>query len=101
MRRVDVNISKKYSVWIGEGLIARAGDMIAAACGGGRDIGGGGVRDWSGGSVASITSDKFGDGSVMIVSDDIVNDIYGDVFEESLREVGYATERFVFPHGEQ
>ena len=74
MRRVDVVASKEYAVWIGEGLLARAGEKIAAACGG---------------------------ATVMIVTDDTVNGLYGDAFEASLRAAGYATARFVFPHGEQ
>ena len=74
MRRVDVVTSKEYAVLIGEGLLAPAGEKIAAACGG---------------------------DTVMIVADDIVDGLYGGELEKSLRAAGYATARFVFAHGEQ
>ena len=75
MRNVKVNTaSKEYDVWIGKGLLSGAGGMIAAACGG--DI-------------------------AVIVTDDVVNKLYGDAAAGSLREAGYAVVRFVFPHGEQ
>jgi 3-dehydroquinate synthase len=74
MRSVTVNASKNYSVWIGEGLLSQSGGRIAAACGG---------------------------EAVALVTDDVVNKLYGDAVEQSLRAAGYATMRFVFPHGEQ
>ena len=74
MRCVTVNASKEYSVHIGEGLLPKAGEMVAAACGG---------------------------AAAAIVTDDIVGGLYGDVAERSLKEAGYATVRYAFPHGEQ
>jgi len=77
MRSVEVSASKNYFVWIdgGEGaLLHHAGGRIAAVCGG---------------------------GTAALVTDDIVNGLYGDTVEQSLKAAGYATARFVFPHGEQ
>ena len=74
MRLVEVHASKDYAVCIGSGLLASAGERIMAACGG---------------EVAAI------------ITDDIVNPLYGDAVEHTLREAGYRTLRFVFPHGEQ
>ena len=71
---INVNTSKSYNVWIGEGALSSAGGRIAEVC---------------------------GEGAAMIVTDDIVNSLYGDVAEKSLREAGCATARFVYPHGEQ
>ena len=73
MRSVAVNTSKEYIVWIGGGLLSQAGEKIAAACGG---------------------------ETAALVTDDIVDTLYGDATERSLRAAGYATVRFVFPHGE-
>jgi 3-dehydroquinate synthase len=69
-----VNASKNYSVLIDAGLLFHAGEKIAAVCGG---------------------------ESAALVSDDVVNELYGDTVEQSLRAAGYAVTRFVFPHGEQ
>jgi len=81
MRSVEINASKNYSVWIdgsgecGEGgLLSHAGERIAAVCKG---------------------------EAAALVTDDVVNELYGDTVEQSLRVAGYATTRFVFPHGEQ
>jgi 3-dehydroquinate synthase len=77
MRSVEVNASKKYSVWIDggeDGLLSQAGKRIAGVCGG---------------------------EAAVLVTDDIVNEKYGDTVERSLQAVGYVTTRFVFPHGEQ
>ena len=73
MINVAVNASKNYNVWVGEGLLFQAGEKIAAACGG---------------------------EAALLVTDNIVNDLYGDAAEKSLRTAGYTTSRFVFPHGE-
>jgi len=74
MRSVVVNTFKEYMVWIGGGLLCQAGERIAAACGG---------------------------ETAALVTDDMVDKLYGDTIERSLRAAGYATVRFVFPHGEQ
>jgi len=75
MKSVTVNASKEYDVWIGNGLLSQAGEKIMAACGG---------------------------ETAALVTDDIVDKLYGDTIERSLKAAGYATAaRFVFPHGEQ
>jgi 3-dehydroquinate synthase len=79
MRSVTVNTSKNYTVWIdgsgeGGGLLSQAGGKIAAVCGG---------------------------KAAMLVSDDVVNKLYGDTVEQSLRAAGYAVTRFAFFHGER
>ena len=74
MREIIVSASKNYTVRVEAGLLPKAGEMIAEACGG---------------DLAAI------------VTDDTVDKLYGDPVERSLRESGYATTRFVFPHGER
>jgi 3-dehydroquinate synthase len=75
MKRITVNTSKDYDVWIGSGLLSQAGAKIMAACGG---------------EIAAL------------VTDDTVDKLYGDTAEQSLKAAGYATVvRFVFPHGER
>jgi 3-dehydroquinate synthase len=74
MISVQVNMSREYSVLVGGGLLSNAGERIMAACGG---------------------------ETAVLVSDDIVNKLYGDVVERSLFTAGYAVTRFVFPHGER
>jgi len=74
MRRIDVTASKDYSVWIGNGLLSQAGGRIMEACGG---------------AIAAV------------VTDDVVNELYGDVVKRSLRDAGYTTVKYVFPHGER
>ena len=74
MRSITVYASKEYSVIIGGGVLTLAGEKIAAACGGEK---------------------------AALVTDDIVDEIYGDTAIRSLRAAGYTTEKFVFPHGEQ
>ena len=74
MTSVIVKASKEYSVLAGGGLIPRAGELIKGACGGEQAI---------------------------IVTDDLVDKLYGDMAERSLRSAGYRTGRFVFRNGEQ
>ena len=64
----------KYDVCIGSGLLAACGRHIAAV---------------------------HAPGCAVIVSDDRVNALYGDVCERSLCEAGFSCLRFVFPLGEQ
>jgi len=74
MNSVKVNASKAYDVWIGSGLLSWAGEKIMAVCGG---------------------------ETAALVTDDIVDKLYGDTVGRALEEAGYATvTRFVFPHGE-
>jgi 3-dehydroquinate synthase len=71
---VTVNASKNYDIFIGDGLLAQAGEKIAEVCRG-----------------------EF----ALLVTDDVVNALYGDAVEQSLQKQGYKTGRFVFPNGEQ
>lgn len=73
MKTVEVNASKRYTVHIGENLLKDAGRYLQAVkrpC------------------------------KAAIVTDDIVNGLYADTLEQSLRAAGYETVKFVFPHGE-
>ena len=74
MISIPVRASKEYSVLISGGLLSQAGEKIMEACGG---------------EIATL------------VIDDVVNELYGDVVEKSLRAAGYSTARFVFPNGER
>ena len=75
MINVTVSASKEYNILIGSGLLDKAGEKIKAACG------------------AEIAA---------IITDDAVNNLYGDTVELSLKKAGYKTVvRFVFPNGEQ
>lgn len=74
MRSITVSTSKEYSVFIDGSVLAYAGEKIAATCGG--------VK-------------------AALVTDDVVDKIYGKTVEQSLRAAGYKTVKFVFPHGEQ
>ena len=73
MTTITVNTSKEYSVFVGGGLLPQAGEKTMQACGG---------------EIAAL------------VTDDAVNELYGDTVEQSLMAAGYSAARFVFPHGE-
>ena len=74
MKKITVSASRTYNILIGKGLLAKAGEQLAAL------------------SPAPA--------KVMIVTDDTVNALYGDTVEKSLVASGYTVSRFVFPHGE-
>jgi len=74
MMTIPVKASKEYSVMVGGGLLPNSGEKVMEACGG---------------EIAAV------------VTDDIVNGLYGETVEKSLRAAGYSTVRFVFPNGEQ
>ena len=74
MISITVSTSKEYSVLVGGGLQSKSGEMIKEACGG---------------EIAAL------------VTDDIVDELYGDAVEKSLSSAGYTTVRFVFPNGER
>jgi len=74
MRSITVNTSKTYNVHVGGGLLSFAGERVTETCGG---------------------------ETVMLVTDDIVESLYAEDVEQSLRAAGYTTVRFVFPNGEQ
>jgi len=75
MTSVTVNASKDYNVFIGSGALTETGNKIMEACGG---------------------------ETAALVTDDVVDKLYGDIVGKSLTAAGYKTVvRFVFPHGEQ
>lgn len=73
MTTVRVTASGCYDVKIGAGLLAQLGEEVRA-----------------------LTKST----SVLLVSDDTVNALYGDRAEQALQANGFAVRRFVFPHGE-
>ncbi len=74
MTTVNVNNSKNYNVIIDGGILKRSGEIIRNACGG---------------NIA------------VIVSDDNVYPLYGEILKAQLEENGYKTESFIIKHGEQ
>lgn len=73
MTQVEVKTSTPYTVEIGHGLLASAGERIRAVCGG---------------------------TSAAVVSDDTVFSLYGAALCTQLEAAGYRVVPFVFPHGE-
>lgn len=73
MKTVEVVASSRYPIYIGTGLLPRLGEMAGA-----------------------VTKAK----TVVLVTDDIVNELYAKVAEKSLQEAGFSTLKFVFPNGE-
>ena len=73
MRTIHVNTSAAYDVLIGEGLIDKCGELTAKV-----------VRPCR----------------CLIVSDDTVDDLYGDRAQISFRYAGFDARRFAFPAGE-
>ncbi|MBQ2954847.1 MAG: 3-dehydroquinate synthase [Clostridia bacterium] len=74
MRRVTVTASRTYDILIGRGLINDAGKWIAQA-----------VKPCQ----------------AALITDDIVDGLYGGTVERSLKENGFGVHKFVFPNGEQ
>lgn len=75
MKTITVHASKTYTVEVGAGLLAHAGERLAALLPPPRKL--------------------------MLVSDDTVRALWGDVAIASLSAAGYTVEEFVFPHGEE
>ncbi len=73
MRKIHVSVSKSYDVLIGEGLIDKCGELTAKV-----------VRPCR----------------CVIVSDDTVDELYGDRAQISFRYAGFDVTRFAFPAGE-
>lgn len=73
MKKVTVSASKTYDVIIDRGLLPNVGRI---------------VRETSGGATAAI------------ITDSVVNPLYGDCVEKSLEKAGYRVLRFVMPSGE-
>ncbi|HBL85435.1 MAG: 3-dehydroquinate synthase [Clostridiales bacterium GWF2_38_85] len=74
MINIEVSASRKYTVSIGEGLLNKVGEMI-------------------------LKLKK--PGTVVIVTDDIVDSLYSAAVMNSLENNGYTVKKFVFPNGEQ
>ncbi len=73
MKKIHVNVSAGYDVIIGEDLLKDAGQYV-------KELGGA--------------------GKVLLVSDDTVFGLYGDIVTASIENAGIAVNAFVFPHGE-
>lgn len=73
MLTVSVPTTKPYEVRIGGGLLAQAGAQIA---------------------------EVFPPCRLAVVTDSTVDPLYGDAAEQSLREAGFSTLKYVFPAGE-
>jgi 3-dehydroquinate synthase len=71
MITVDINVSKNYKVHIERGLLSRAGELVPKC------------------------------EKTLIVTDDTVNRLYGDVVEDSLKSAGFSVSKFIFASGEQ
>ena len=74
MKTIRIDASRSYDVVIGPGLLAEAGERIAALAGKAR---------------------------AMVVSDDRVFPLYGEKLMDSLRAAGPEPAQFIFPQGEQ
>ena len=74
MRRVHVRASREYDILIGRGIIKEAGKWMREA-----------VKPCA----------------AALITDDIVDGLYGEAVEKSLAENGFAVHKFVFPNGEQ
>ena len=74
MTTVSVKASKDYNVHIKSGLLFESGERIREVCGGEKAI---------------------------VVTDDIVDKLYGDKVKKALERAGYSVAEFVFLNGEQ
>ena len=68
-----MNVSKPYDILLGGGLFNRVNEVISPFCRG---------------------------RNIAIVTDDIVNEIYGEKLLNQLRQHGYSAIKYVFPNGE-
>ena len=71
---VHVDASRSYDILIGRGLLC---------------------------DVGRLSSEVITPGNAVLVTDDTVDALYGDIAEASLRDAGFRPHRIVFPHGEQ
>ncbi len=75
MTTVQVTASKNYDILIGKGILSEAAELIKARC---PDV-----------------------NTIAVVTDNIVNELYGEKLVCTLNQAGYKTVKFVFPNGEQ
>ena len=73
MKTVHLNVSKSYDILLDGGLVNRVDDLIKPFC---------------------------KDRSIAIITDDIVDRLYGDNLLKRLKENGYYVIKFAFPNGE-
>jgi len=73
MKKITVNASKSYDITIGAGILKDAGKI---------------VRQSAGGQIAAV------------VTDDIVDALYGEKLTDSLAQSGYQAIKYVIPNGE-
>ena len=73
MQTIHVPVQQAYDIFVERNLLSRCGEMIHSLC------------------PASTCA---------IITDDHVAPLYADVVEFSLKQSGFHTEKFVFPHGE-
>ena len=73
MQTITVHASQAYPIWISHGLLAECGTL---------------VRQQTKAQTA------------VVVTDDTVNELYGDTVTASLEQNGFRVLKFVFPHGE-
>ena len=74
MIKININASRNYDVYIGSGLINETGALIR--------------------QIAP-------DSKILVITDDTVYSLYGERVISVLKDFGYQTDCFVFPHGEQ
>ena len=73
MKTITVHASFTYDILIENGIIDRCGDIIKK----------------------NTNAQK-----IAVITDDTVNDLYGERVENSLKEAGFDVVKYVFPHGE-
>lgn len=74
MRRVEVRASRNYDILIGRGLLREAGERMKEA-------------------IAPCAA--------ALITDDIVDSLYGETTTKALEDAGFEVHKFVFPNGEQ
>lgn len=74
MTKIRINASKPYDVVIGNGLLEKSGQLISEAVKGRKAV---------------------------IVTDDIVNNLYTEKVLKSMENAGFTADVFVFPNGEE
>ena len=75
MKTVHINASKSYDILIGDGIIANSGEFILQACP----------------NVKKCA----------VITDDIVDALYGESFVGILQNAGFTVIKYVFPNGEK
>lgn len=73
MQKVTVNASRKYDIFIDEGIIDKTGELI---------------------------SEIKSSGKAAVITDDNVDKFYGERVMKSLSDAGFSPKKFVFEHGE-